>query len=213
MTQRTVNLYDGLEGLYYFESRYYDGTEIKDKSGYENHGEAAFTPTIGVNGRKNFDAASFNADSQFSIGIIIPDSSSWSVFGLIKTTNIDGLVGDGRNGGSFGDRGGSFSFRDNNNVEHGLGGYEKDEWCTVLVEKEDSTVSFEQKNLNGELIEAGSFTDTGNDLRLGARKIGNPCIQNGYIGKIAFLGIWHKILSDNVIEHLNDMTAPRRQLL
>jgi len=90
---RAINLYDGLEALYYFDSDYFDNgsNEISDQSGHGRHAEASGGPTVGVEGPRSFKATAFDGtDDLFSAESTFPqDHHSEFTIAVIVRTNKD----------------------------------------------------------------------------------------------------------------------------
>ena len=70
MTTPTIDLRRGLEALYYFDERYFDGgaNELKDRSGNRSPMAPSGGPTIGVAGPKSYDAASLDGTDDIFTG-------------------------------------------------------------------------------------------------------------------------------------------------
>jgi hypothetical protein len=223
MTQRTINLYDGLEALYYFDSDYFDGTtgKIKDKSGHGRHATAQGGPTVGVNGPNDFEAASFDGnDDEFDVGdpLNVVDSSL-SVCVLLNPV-LDGtysvmLV----NGGNRV----NFRFRDSNEIELDIEGDSgnvaqiqsssvvADTWQTVtgVYDGELSRLFVDEALVGTSSVASGYANDATENMHIG----GKPSQGDNLPADVAFVGFWSRALSDSEIAYLNRLTAPRRTQL
>ena len=220
MTQQTINLYDGLEALYYMDSTYYDDTadEIKDKSGHGRHAQASGGPTIGVEGPDSFEATSFDgSDDQFDAGAPIGTTGDETLFALAKADGLDGapaITGntDGNNGTAlFFDVSEDlrYTVAASNSTTAKFGGIQEDTWyaLTGVVDSGNTRLY-----VNGSLEATGSYSGklAGDDNFL----IGNyPRFDSRFNGDIAVVGRWFRALSDAEIEYLNRLTAPRRAQL
>ena len=229
MTQRTINLYDGLEALYYFDSDYFDGTtgEIEDKSGHERHATAQGGPTVGVNGPNDFEAASFdgNDDKFVPSGRLRPSNNgeSFCVF-LISRANDTGSpevpVGTVNNNNKgfdikhdMVDNSMSANVADTNNVFHGEEISVDPTQYVAHALNIDGTSGYTY-TVNGE-SKRQEFT-SGEVYNIGPRElqIGIRTTSNGYFnGDIALAAVWSRALSHSEIERLNDLTAPLRAQL
>jgi len=228
MTQRTINLYDGLEALYYFDSDYFDGTtgEIKDKSGHGRHATANGSPTVGVNGPNDFEAASFsggNSGDYFLTNTIQPPELS--IFTIVKVDSGGWICDLGRPSGGAGyvslraltDNNG-VSFRltaggeeNNTNEEYETGyNYNKGEYHRVLATFTPQTV---QLSVDGDYAIS---TTTGYELYYEGTGGSIGAIRNGageLSGDISVFGAWSRVLTSEENEALNRLTAPRRSQL
>jgi hypothetical protein len=88
MTQRTINLYDGLELLYYMDSDFVDfgSNTISDMSGHGRHGDVNGGITFGENGLNDLKSANFNSSSEIlTSGIDDFDNfNTLTFFGIVK---------------------------------------------------------------------------------------------------------------------------------
>ena len=221
MTQRTINLYDGLEVLYYFDTDYWDGgaNEISDQSGHGRHATASGGPTIGVEGPNDFSAASLDGgDDLFDVGVALPaDKQTVAVLAKHDDTSSDAdPLMDGTDGNA-GYRLYSYSnyiywrVVDGDGTEsyvNVVGAVTSDEWQLFigLYDGESSKVI-----VDGELLDSISLsTHTQSNVNT---RIGNNNSNNWFNGDIAAAGRWSRALSWTEIQYLNNLTAPRRALL
>ncbi len=227
MTQRAINLYDGLEALYYFDPTYYDGTtgEIKDKSGHERHASAEGGPTIGVNGPNEFEATNFDrSDDRFIVGSdakISPDDAPVTLFASFKSDS-NATSQTVINASADNDKRQSLGVNGNNSeVNYGLHNTgevtripnsvtDSREWnqVTAVLESDKNPVLYYKgerfDNNNGDLY-AGN-----NDTIVIGEGAGN---NRHFGGKIAVIAGWSRALSDAERAYLDRLTAPRRAQL
>lgn len=212
MTQRTINLYDGLEALYYFDSTYYDGTkgEIKDKSGHGNHGDVNGSVTIGLEGPNSFESGDFAGGTVSITDVSV--NPPYTVSMLIRDDVTDGgaypIV-------SANDGGTDVSIAINNGgyLWYNSGDYNApietvDTYALVTFRAIDSTT----QNIvldNFKQVDIYDDTNIDSDFNL----IGAGTFSNNYDGEIAFMGFWDRAISDAEISYLNRLTAPRRSQL
>ncbi len=220
MTQQTINLYDGLEALYYMDPTYFDGTanEIKDKSGHGRHAQASGGPTIGVNGPDSFEATSFDgSDDKFDVGEPLDSSEALCIFCVAKPNSVNGVtrIADTDDGAGFALRfdNGEIDFF----VRDASGGGPNVEFNDVNTGTFYSIVAVwtGQKiqliingDLKGETSVSTRSTATSN-LTIGAATDNSEFVN----GDIATYAQWHRSLSDAELEYLNRLTAPRRAQL
>jgi len=221
MTQQTINLYDGLEALYYFDEDYFDGTanEIKDKSGYGRHAQANGGPTVGVEGPDSFKAARFDgSDDYFNTGHTFDQTgSSVTVHAVFNSNDRSKKQDIWDQSGS--DSGISLRYRgiDNNFISVVKNSSDnslirqfqgpENEWASATLRYDGSTHSlFVNGNLMGtETISVGQSNDA---AHIGSASFAPP--RDTFDGEIAFVGRWSRALSDAEREYLNRLTAPRR---
>ncbi len=219
MTQRTINLYDGLEALYYFDSDYFDTqtNKLKDKSGHGRHAEASGGPTVGVEGPNDFEAASFDgSDDDFNYQQKSEQEQTISV--LVKSNGYPNkrhtiVEYDSVPNGyhilySFGDI--EFRFPDSSgNLTIETSNTPTDVWKLYTGLWDGGTVQLFEDNT---LVASAPSTSHNTSSRVRAN-IGSSGGSNYWNGDIAFAGRWSRALSDTEIEYLNSLTAPRRQML
>jgi len=218
MTQQTINLYDGLEALYYFDEDYFDGTanEIKDKSGYGRHAQASGGPTVGVEGPDSFEAASFDgSDDYYSV----PDMNTFAPTDKYTVT----IAFNGQSGPLFHSR----SERD---VTFGLGNKANIEWFdgnnTTTISTDttidnglwqvvtfvvDGPSGIAKIFVDGELDVNESVTYNPVSIS-GSNTIGKK-LSDHYSGQMSFLAVHGRVLSDAEVQQLTRLTAPRRAQL
>jgi hypothetical protein len=218
MTQRTINLYDGLEALYYFDSDYFDGPtgEIKDKSGHGRHATANGGPTVGVNGPNDFEAANFSGDGSGDsfVGEPVP-SDSYTLFILFRQESVND--DDRRNyiGNKVSNGGATLYYRGASNKLEGLhtesdgsnqrvAGFPIDanEWYYAYLVY-DGTKSKLIVNGIVQDIRQVTYSSSQSNLIIG-KEMG---------GDIAIAGKWSRALSKSERDELDDLTAPRRAQL
>jgi len=226
MTQRTINLYDGLEALYYFDPTYYDGTagEIKDKSGNGRHAVASGGPTVGVEGPDDFEATSFDGtDDSFNFDATKPVEQT--LFAVFKATDANANTSKDRGwviGGQTSSSGSALGFNtteeltfqtssiNDTNIKAAIPA-QQDRWYAVVGRFDGTNLSI--VNQNGEV---GTNTQSADYQKFSGDRlyIGKRNSSFGWFGgQIAAAGKWSRALSDAEAQHLTNLTAPRRQLL
>jgi len=225
MPNRTINLYDGLEALYYFDSDYFNNgsDEISDQSGYGRHAEAKGGPTVGVEGPDDFEATSFDgSDDYFDIDSVANDEplSEVTATALVKqqTTNNDNEEYVSVGGFDFtlfknSSERVAFKIWDTANTSFAAVTQVPANKYHVLagVHDGDSIRVFRDGDLQAvESTDGNDIRNSGNEAAIGALASGS----NNYINAdIAFVGVWYRALSGAEIEHLSHLTAPRRAQL
>jgi hypothetical protein len=228
MTQRTINLYDGLEALYYFDSDYFDGTtgELKDKSGHGRHATANGGPTVGVNGPNDFKAASFDGTDDFfgsSFGFGT-HHQEFTVAVLVQYRELSNSAG-------------IFNIDDDGTWLNYREAFDDWEWS---VRDEDGTFKAGNANINvapyentwevltggfdpidsssGEFFLKSHTTQNQNreELNRTLQQYSNSVQINqdrDYDGSIAFAALWTRVLTDAEREYIGNLTAPLRAQL
>jgi len=216
MTQQTINLYDGLEALYYMDPTYFDGTagEIKDKSGHGRHAQASGGPTIGVEGPDSFEATRFDGsddkfireeDAQTPITVLtivkpsseMTDGGKYQIIGDVNFNTVIGINGQSWNW--F-----------NGNPGASMGTVEDitpNEWYTVIWRATSSTRT--DVFVNSVQKRARTYSS---EIFPKLTNIGEGT-HTYFKGDMAVIGIWHRAISKAEIEYLNRLTAPRRAQL
>jgi len=230
MTQQTINLYDGLEALYYMDPTYFDGTagEIKDKSGHGRHAEASGGPTVGVNGPDSFEGARLDGTDDYFKPTGFPDgvlkSNEFTVFALAtraEQNNGGYLVNQMRGNGfrllydnstsQF-----SFSFYDGNRDFTAIKAPISESFGTHTFIAEHSASDVFRLTIDDKIratLSGVGYTPPlgGNEsLYIGADHKGANAFMTGDIHAV---GLWSRALSDAEREYLNRLTAPRRSQL
>lgn len=220
MTERAINLYDGLEALYYFDSSYFDGTanEVKDKSGYNKHAQARGAPTIGVSGPQSFEAASFDgSDDGFETDFFKPESEF--------TITIRYKISQHKDFNRLWDNGGSVNFYltnegglrifiwDDADTRYQMSGgiIDTGKWYNSTLLWDGADVHL---YVNNELISTiDGFGDTVQETNQVVFLGMNSNISNYLNGSMVYSGWWSRALNYSELTFLNNMTSPRRQLL
>jgi len=230
MTQQTINLYDGLEALYYFDEDYFDGTanEIKDKSGHGRHAKANGGPTVGVEGPDSFEGARLDGTDDYFKPTGFPDgvlkSNEFAVFALATREQqgdserlLSQLRGEGfrliyrENLRDF-----RFAFYDGNGDYDSIQVDESESFGTHTFIAEHSANDVFRLTIDGETrgVKSGvGYTPpdgSPESLHIGANYDGS---KQFITGDIHALGLWSRALSDAEREYLNRLTAPRRSQL
>jgi len=224
MTQRTINLYDGLEALYYMDPTYFDGTagEIKDKSGHGRHAQASGGPTVGVEGPDSFEATSFDGTDDYFDSVTI-SSDYWdeitiaTLFKMNEAKSIDtAIFGLRYTARIVNNSNGEYEarVRDSNgdNVGTDMDDTIVNDYLLGILRYDGETV---KTNLNGKTNVNSAPTGFENSkdrlIRVGGPNLGSS--SGNLNGNIVFSGIWNREITDAEIEHLNRLTAPRRAQL
>jgi len=230
MTQQTINLYDGLEALYYFDEDYFDGTanEIKDKSGHGRHAEASGGPTVGVEGPDSFAGARLDGTDDyfrptgFADGVL--KSNEFAAFALVTRAEqgddeylLNQMRGEGfrlryresSDDFRFGVRDGNGDFDDIEvDISKTFGTH------TFIAEHSASDVyrlTIDDETVGTESGVGYTPPTGGNeDLHIGADHDGTNSFMTGDIHAV---GLWSRALSDAERDYLNRLTAPRRSQL
>lgn len=208
MTNRTINLYDGLEALYYFDTDYWDGgaNEISDVSGNERHATASGGPTVGANGPKDFEAASFDGTDDY-----FDPPNDMSVLGQEFTVfaihDFSGWIFDSDDGsGGYSLKGDSFAVRDDNSNNNAV---TVSNATNVIVGRFDNgtlmCTNGDEKNVKKAGITA---SQTVQDATIGV----NNNFQFISDGIISVYACWTRTLNDAEVDALTRLTAPRRSL-
>lgn len=226
---RTINLYDGLEALYYFDSTYWDGGagELSDMSGKGNHLTASGGVSVGASGPRGFEAAQFDGvDDSFSGPVDFPNHQTDFTVALI--VEADRTPSNSMPIVSFG--GGDetwFEYREafknwdwayrntdgdfqSGSASIGMPGTGTWDIITTGFERFSST--------SGEFWTKSHVTGAYNTTeRTGTTlQAGGPIDINqdaGYTGDIAMVGFWKRKLSWEEQKAVAALNAPRRALL
>ena len=218
---RPLNLYDGLEALYYLDSEHFDAgaNEMSDRSGYGRHAEASGGPTVGVDGPDGFEATSFDgSDDELNInGPAL--TGDFTVATLVQ-------YGDG--------------------IRRIHTALSTSELITLNPRRGDE-LRFEHFDSNGDFreIERSGATTGEYYLQLGMYDAAQTKVTNRVVGlgsdshtngfrdqpeiaalgyeprqnkayydaNIVFSGFWGRLLSEAEIQYLDALTAPRRAQL
>lgn len=219
MTQRTINLYDGLEALYFMESDYFDsGTnEMKDHSGHGRHAVASGGPSVGAGQYRDFGATSFDGSDDYFTTPFRDDDSSFTISVLVKATqNTERRyivsAQDGFDNGYY------ISTGPSGDVRFGILSASKqeentvytiyDRWSLLTMRYDGSTWTCFGDN---ELLinRTADFVAPNTDLTIGRLAYSN---LDHWLGEMSFVGVWDRDLSDAEIAQLNRMTAPMKTL-
>jgi len=224
---RTINLYDGLEALYYFDSDYFNNgsNEISDQSGHGRHAEASGGPTVGVNGPAGFEATSFDGiDDQFDpSGITVFSDKSYTNAALVngkynKVYSQHRGAGDRvnfRSGSDFLRYGYADSNGDFYDIKFSPLSDFEDRWI-LLVNQYDESTDTHRFYADGQTktSRGDGFTvaDSGqnNHYTIGSNYDGSGIF---FDGEIAYVARWSRALSTTEIEQLDRLTGPRRAML
>lgn len=241
MTQQSIQLYDSLELLYYFDPRYYDSGSNKliDHSGHERHGEVVSgTVTFGDDyGRESFGGASFDSGHIQDTGEIgIEQGTAYTAVMMCKP---DGYI---KNQSRFSIAGNRIGFVYGNN-RTGNSQYGFDNSGAIPTYKEDRPYSvgewtfsairvvpdipllqartYEYTNDEsdaGHLVKElyrddwdGEYSSTGT----GHTRVGGASTFGSYEHRadVTFFGLWSRNVSPNEMKHLRGMSAPRKERL
>jgi hypothetical protein len=230
MTQQTINLYDGLEALYYMDPTYFDGTagEIKDKSGHGRHAQASGGPTIGVSGPDSFEGARLDGTDDYFKPTGFPDgvlkSNEFTVFALATRAEQgkDEYLVNQMGGNGFRLRYREpfdefwFAFYDGSGSADNVRVPISETFGTHTFIAEHSASDVFRLTIDdetrGTLSGVGYTPPDGSNesLHIGATYDGSNQFMKGDIHAV---GLWSRALSDAEREYLNRLTAPRRSQL
>jgi len=227
MPQRTINLYDGLEALYYFDSDYTDfgANELKDKSGYGRHAEATGGPTFDVEGPDDFEAVALDGTDDFFDSDFGFDSAPTeaTIFTLVKPTNLDrntqnifNNLQQGRSQG-FGlvvsngnELMAEVGTTDGSREQARFSNFTEDTFFSAVARLENGTLRL---FVDGESVADTTFSDIDNDPTNTFHIAANGTGSADFEGEVAAAALWSRALSDAEIGQLNRLTAPRRGML
>ena len=237
MTQRTINLYDGLEALYYLDSDYFDSgsNELKDKSGHGLHAEAEGGPTVGVAGPGEFEATEFDGSDDVLVRQAdVMTEDEFTAFGILRVNDVVGnggtittssggnnTVSDGWELGQVNETNDRFNvvIRDNDapggqrrvltrNLSDSIG-----EWFRVSLTFDSSEgIARAYYGFDAELSSRGPQAVseyTSNDtMRFAMRGSGNPVDCTVAVGSF-----WSRVLNQSELKLVHKLTGPRRAQL
>jgi hypothetical protein len=220
MTQRTINLYDDLELLYYMDSDYVDfgSNVISDKSGNGRNGDVVGGVTFNQTGPRNLRTADFGSDGTINLG---GDESS--VLGIdTGEPNSLFMIGAGSSFGTvkFKQVGYTINIRSsevdvnlfgNSNVTATVSYGGKFAFLGFTTDGQNNLTAFTQTDST--TVSDGSSTDPifveGVNLKIG-EVTSNGGGQGGEIGQF---WRWSRQLSEAEIESLQRQSAIKQQLL
>lgn len=226
-----INLQDGLEAWYEFDSNYFDSQRnvIEDQSGYGRYAEASGGPTVGVNGPNDFEAASFDgSDDEFNgqrLGIDVPNKSFavTSIFRAEAGDDRSGLAMAGSNADVYGLQADihvenlQFGVNDGSNDVRVKTDINYNTWYVatgVLDATQNECRLYLDSELRGTEGGLSNVNDINEDpFNIGAAQRLTGASNVNYKGDVAMVAVHSRVLSDAEIEYLNDLTAPRRQML
>jgi hypothetical protein len=224
----TINLRDGLEALYYFGENDFDPqrNQLQDHSGYGRHATANGSPTVGVNGPNDFEAANFsggNSGDYFAVPSGFIDVDDFSISCLIKAPlSADGSGTSILNTDNVDSDHLQLRYTANGSIKFGIGesgvkfdvtstqGYHDDEYHTITAVREGNEIRL---YIDSNLVNSNSNSNIGsvsnNNPYIGAKRDGSK----NFSGEMAFVMYHTRAVSYSEIERINDLTAPRRSQL
>jgi hypothetical protein len=234
MTQRTINLYDDLELLYYLDSDYVDfgSNTISDRSGHQRDGDISGGLQFNDSGVRSFRSAEYdgsddsivvadagpleNFPEQFTIlqvaspdrqGVVVNQASDFNGYHTFARPANDGGVVHGIN--SVNDDPGFASDESTAAAIGPIGIIEVDQTpnnsYTQTIYKGSERVAV--KSTESELRTSAGF----NAIGAGANQDRHN--EQSYDGGLAVVAIWQRLLTDAEKDALSRLTATRQQSL